>query len=127
MQSLWLDKKGLTACGVETTTASFTLEVLGLLVIDQDLEIIKVSFTVIAPWPSEDLVGIGVPALLLGHGLGMALEDSRGDQGSGFSVAYYGKCSRGGLKLPSWCRFRGEREREQESQSQAVLITSVDE
>ena len=41
---------------------------LRLLMINQDLEIIKVAFTVVAPGSSQDLFDVGMVALLLGHG-----------------------------------------------------------
>lgn len=96
---------------------------LGLLVIDQDLEIIKVSFTVIAPWPSEDLVGIGVSALLLGHGLGDGTRGlERGDEGSGIrdQRGLWQMMQSGRTRADDRVSLRGEGE--QESQSQAVLI-----
>lgn len=39
----------------------------GLLVIDEDLEIIKVALTVVTPWPSEDFLRIWMSSLLLVH------------------------------------------------------------
>ena len=47
------------------TTIAF--EVLGTLVINQDLEIVKVAFAVIAPRTSEELLDVGPSALLLVH------------------------------------------------------------
>jgi len=43
--------------------------VLGFLVVDENFEIIKVSLTVITPWPSQDLLNIGVLALRFTHDL----------------------------------------------------------
>ena len=40
---------------------------LGFLVVDQDLQVIKVSFAVVAPRSSQDLFDIGVLALVLTH------------------------------------------------------------
>ena len=37
------------------------------LVIDEDLEIVKVALTVVAPWSRQDLVNVWVITLLLGH------------------------------------------------------------
>ena len=59
----------LTAGGVEAPRASVTLEVFCLLVVDQDLEVIKVALAVVAPGPREEVIDLGVLALLLfGHG-----------------------------------------------------------
>ena len=57
----------LTSCGAEPATASFAFEVLGFLVVDQDLEIIKVSLAVVTPGTGEDLLDVRVIALLLRH------------------------------------------------------------
>jgi hypothetical protein len=56
-----------TPCSVQSAPASFTFEVLCFLVVDQDLEIVKVALTVVAPRACEDLFEIGVVALLLRH------------------------------------------------------------
>lgn len=59
-----------TACCVKPSAASLAFEVLCLLVIDENLQVIEVAFTVIAPWSGEDFFHVGVVALLLRHGGG---------------------------------------------------------
>lgn len=58
---------GETSGSVETTTTSVALEVLGLLMRDKELQILKVTLAVVAPWPRQDVLDIGVTALLLAH------------------------------------------------------------
>ena len=61
-------EKGLrTACRIQPPRASLTLEVLGLLVIDQNFEIVKVALAVIAPRPGKSLFDVRVLALRLTH------------------------------------------------------------
>lgn len=43
---------------------------LGLLVVDQDLEVVEVALAVVAPRAVEDLLDVGVVSLLLAHGVG---------------------------------------------------------
>jgi hypothetical protein len=57
----------LTSRGVESATASLTLEMLCLLVIDKNLEVVEVALAVVAPRTREDFVEVGVVALLLRH------------------------------------------------------------
>ena len=59
-----------TSCGVQPSTASFAFEVFGLLMADENLEIIEIAFAVVAPWSRKDLFDIGVVALFLGHLVG---------------------------------------------------------
>ena len=54
-------------CCVQSPATSFTLEVLCLLVVDQNLEIVEVAFAVVAPGSREDLFDVRVMALLLRH------------------------------------------------------------
>jgi hypothetical protein len=58
---------GETAGSVETTSAAVAFKVLRLLVRDQKLEILKVSFAVVAPGAREDVLDVGVGALLFSH------------------------------------------------------------
>ena len=63
-----LAERGLrTACCVQPPRASLTLEVLGLLVIDQNLEVVKVALAVIAPGPGKSLFDVRVLALCFTH------------------------------------------------------------
>jgi hypothetical protein len=56
-----------TSCCVQSAAASVTLEVFGFLMRDENLQIIEVTLTVVAPRPSEDLLDIGVLSLALAH------------------------------------------------------------
>lgn len=58
---------GLTSSRIESSTTSFAFEVLRLLMRDENLEIVKVSLTVITPRSREDLFRVRVGALLLAH------------------------------------------------------------
>ena len=59
--------RALTAGCIESAAASLALEVFCFLVIDQDLEIVKVALAVVAPRPRENLRQVGVITLLLRH------------------------------------------------------------
>jgi len=48
--------RALTASSVQTATAFVTLEVLCLLMRDEDFQIVKVAFAVVAPWALEDVL-----------------------------------------------------------------------
>ena len=58
---------GRTSCGIQPPAASFAFEVLCLLVINENLEIVKVTLAVIAPWSRKDFFHVGMTALLLRH------------------------------------------------------------
>lgn len=60
-------EEDITSCGVEAATAALAFEVLGLLVVDQDLEVVEVALAVVAPRTSKDLLDVGVISLLLAH------------------------------------------------------------
>lgn len=62
---LW--NASLTASRVQSPSTSFAFEVLGLLMVDEDLLIIEISLTVIAPWPFYYLVERRVLALVFTH------------------------------------------------------------
>ncbi len=62
-----VQRRGLTTGGIESPSTSLALEVLSLLMIDEDFEIVKVSLTVVAPWPSENLLDIRMLSLGLAH------------------------------------------------------------
>jgi hypothetical protein len=57
----------LTSSSIKSPAASFAFEVLGLLMVDEDFLVIKVAFTVITPWPVENLFHVWMAALLLPH------------------------------------------------------------
>lgn len=69
-RDLWRNaKEGAerTTGGIQSPTASFTFKMLGFLVGDEDLHVVEVALTVIAPWSREDFFGIWVASLLFGH------------------------------------------------------------
>ena len=35
--------------------------------VDQDLQVVEVALTIVAPWPGQDLLDIGMFALVLAH------------------------------------------------------------
>ena len=57
----------LTACCVQSSPAPVAFEMLCLLVIDENLQIIEISFTVVAPWPGDNFIEVGVFPLILDH------------------------------------------------------------
>lgn len=62
-----MQDRGHTAGRIEPSATSLALEVLSLLMIDEDLKIVEVSLTVVAPWPSQDLLDIRMLSLGLAH------------------------------------------------------------
>lgn len=58
---------GKTSCCVQPPATTVALEMLGLLMGDQELEIFEISFAVVAPWPRQELFDIGLLSLLLAH------------------------------------------------------------
>ena len=56
MSSLDLDKMQLTSGSVQSAMAVVTLEMLSFLMRDENLQVIKVTFTVVAPWAIEELL-----------------------------------------------------------------------
>ena len=56
-----------TSRSVQSSTASFTLEVFGFLMGDEDLEIVEVTLAVVTPWSADDLLYVRSTALLLAH------------------------------------------------------------
>lgn len=58
---------GQTSCGIQSATTSFAFEMFSFLVRDEDLQVIEITLTIIAPWPSQQLLNIGMTALLLAH------------------------------------------------------------
>ena len=54
-----------TSSRVQSPSTSLTFEVFSLLVIDEDLKVVKVALTVVTPWPSEDFLRIWMTPLLL--------------------------------------------------------------
>ena len=57
----------LTPCGVQAAATSFTLEVLSLLMVDEDFEIVKITFAVVAPWSRKLFLNVRMTSLLLRH------------------------------------------------------------
>jgi len=53
--------------GVQPSSTSFTFEMLCFLMIDEDFEIIKISFAVVTPGTRKDFLDVWLLALLLGH------------------------------------------------------------
>lgn len=58
---------GQTACGIQPPSTSLALEVFGLLMVDEDLEVVKVPLAIIAPRPGESLFDVRVLALCFPH------------------------------------------------------------
>lgn len=59
--------EGLTSSSAQSTTASFTFEMLSFLMIDENFEIIEIALTVVTPRTRKDLIQVRVIALLLRH------------------------------------------------------------
>lgn len=57
----------LTSSCIQTTPASVAFEMLCLLVIDEDLEVVEVTFAIIAPWSRQDFFHIRMASFLLRH------------------------------------------------------------
>jgi hypothetical protein len=57
----------LTSSSVQPPSTSFTLEMLGLLMRNENLEIIEISFAIITPRPSKQFFQIRMTALLFDH------------------------------------------------------------
>ena len=57
----------LTSGSIEPSSASFTFEMLCLLMIDQDLLIIEIPFAIVAPWPTQYFIHPWMIALLPAH------------------------------------------------------------
>ena len=53
MRRPYLDKIQLTSSSVQSAIAVVTLEMLSFLVRDEDLQVIEVTFAVVAPWAIE--------------------------------------------------------------------------
>lgn len=56
-----------TTCSIQPPATSVAFEVLCLLVIDENLQIIKVALTIVAPRTRENLLNVGVVPLFLAH------------------------------------------------------------
>ena len=56
-----------TSSCVQTAPTSVAFEMLCFLMIDENLEVVKITFTVIAPWSRQDFFDIWVASLLLRH------------------------------------------------------------
>ena len=57
----------LTSCCVQSSATSLTFEMLCFLMVYQDLQVVKVSLTVVAPRSSQGLLDIRKLALVLNH------------------------------------------------------------
>lgn len=64
----------LTTRGIQPSATSFALEVLRLLMIDKHFLVIEIALAVVAPWPAENLLDIGMTTLLLAHSVGKLAE-----------------------------------------------------
>lgn len=58
---------GQTSSGVQSATTSFTFEVLSFLVGYQNLQVIEIALTVIAPGSGKELLDVWMTALLLSY------------------------------------------------------------
>lgn len=56
-----------TSSRIEASATAIAFEVLGLLVRDENLQVIKITFAVVTPWALQLLVEVGIPLSLLGH------------------------------------------------------------
>jgi hypothetical protein len=56
-----------TSCCVQPPATAVALEVLGLLMRDEELQILKVSLAVVAPRARQELLHVGLLSLLLPH------------------------------------------------------------
>lgn len=56
-----------TSSCVESPSTALALEVLVSLMVDEDLEIVKVALTIVAPRPLKQLLQAGMPLLVLRH------------------------------------------------------------
>ena len=56
-----------TSSSIQSASTSLAFEVLGFLMQSENLEIVKVTLTVIAPRSSQDLIQGGTTTLLLSH------------------------------------------------------------
>ena len=56
-----------TACCIQSSCTSLALEVFCLLMVDEDLEVVKIPLAVITPGPCEDLLDVRVLALRFTH------------------------------------------------------------
>ena len=57
----------LTSSCIQSTTTFIALEMLSFLMIDQDLQIIKIALTIVAPWPRQNFFDIWMSSLLFRH------------------------------------------------------------
>lgn len=53
MRPPYLDKMQRTSCSIQSAIAVVTLEMLSFLMRDEDLQVIEVTFAVVAPWAIE--------------------------------------------------------------------------
>lgn len=58
---------GESSCGVQSATTSFAFEVFSLLMGDENLKVIEITLTVVAPGTSEEFLDIWVITLLLSN------------------------------------------------------------
>lgn len=59
-----------TSCSVQASSTAVAFEVLCLLMRNKELQILEVSLAIVAPRPRQQLLDVGVAALLLSHGGG---------------------------------------------------------
>jgi hypothetical protein len=60
-------RRVLTSSGIKPPTTSITLKVLCLLMRDENLQVIKITLTVITPGTSKDFLDVWMTTLLLSH------------------------------------------------------------
>lgn len=53
MRPSYLDEMQLTSGSIQSAIAVVTLEMLSFLMRDEDLQVVKVTFAVVAPWTIE--------------------------------------------------------------------------
>lgn len=77
-------RRSLTTSSIETAITPVALVVLGLLVGDENFQVVKVALAVIAPWTCKDLLNVRVASLLFTHdGDSVCLSESRCVRASG--------------------------------------------
>ena len=56
-----------TSSGIQSSTTPLAFEVLRLLMVNQDLQVVKVSLAIVAPGSGQNLLNVGMFALVLDH------------------------------------------------------------
>lgn len=65
----------ITSCSIQSPVTAIAFVVLGLLMGDQNLHVVKIALAVVAPWTREDVLDVWVVSLLFGHFAGTTTAD----------------------------------------------------